>query len=80
MNVKFAIHFGSDLEVLSIKDSHFSKLIESCFMVLNCNIVSVQVDGDAAQKKGTAQLFRLANSARIFINLCWYHIAVYIVI
>ena len=23
-------------------------------------------------KKGTAQLFRLANSARIFINLSWY--------
>ena len=25
-------------------------------------------------KKGTAQWFRLASSARIFINLCWYYI------
>ena len=27
----------------------------------------------ARLKKGTAQLFRLTNSARIFINLCWYY-------
>ena len=28
----------------------------------------------AQLEKGTAQWFRLANSARIFINLCWYYI------
>ena len=28
----------------------------------------------ARLKKGTAQSFRLANSARIFIDLCWYDI------
>ena len=27
----------------------------------------------ARLKKGTAQWFKLTNSARIFINLCWFY-------
>ena len=30
----------------------------------------------ARLKKGTVQWFRLANSARIFVNLCWYYVIV----
>ena len=36
-------------------------------------VVPAQIGGGAA-KKGTAQLFRLANLARIFINSSWYDI------
>ena len=32
----------------------------------------------ARLKKGTAQLFRLANSARIFVNSSWYDYTDYI--
>ena len=41
-------------------------------------IVPTQVDGGAA-KKGTAQLFKLANSARIFIRLSWYYMCTTII-
>ena len=39
--------------------------------IITCTIVPTQVDG-ARLKKSTAQWFRLANSARIFIYLSWY--------
>ena len=42
------------------------------------NIYQYQHELAAAQrKKGTAQRFRQANSARIFVNFCWYYIISY---
>ena len=45
-----------------------------------CIVVPAEVDAARLNKSGTAQGFRLANLARIFINLSWYDSIIYIVL
>ena len=47
---------------------------EYCFIYLDVNMQKYQHKLTAARlKKGAAQWFRVANLARIFINLSWYY-------
>ena len=55
---------------------HITDLQNSIHFITGLLLYKLKLTG-ARLKKGTAQWFRLANSARIFINLSWYELKSY---
>ena len=62
------MNFVQNTEYLYLLTNYICNKIRNVYLLLSCQLKLTA----ARLKKGTAQWFMFANSARIFINLSWY--------